>query len=673
MRRLALTVLAALASIAAGAGQATAAPPSPTAFVLAGGGWGHGVGMSQWGAFGQARAGRDYRAILAHYYPGTTLGPSPVAVPAKLRVLVADGVGAITVTTQGAINVVDAAGAKARVGGQLRLGPKLVLPPAAGAATSSPTPLSDPVTLRAADGGTLVVDGKAYRGSLRVVRAAKKLQLVNVVPLESYLLGVVPGEMPKDWPLDALEAQAVAARTYAIANLVEGRSFDLYSDARSQLYYGANAESPGTTRAVIETRGQVLSYNGAPAETFYFSSSGGKTLSALDAFGQDLPYLVSVDDPWDETSPNHRWETRLLGGQQLARRLGLQGAITDVSYEPGTPGAPAALRLTTSQGSTSEQRLSDIRNRLGLKSLEFTLGVLRIDRPADVTPQAGNRPSHGPRPGRRRRRLAAPVRCGGLGPGRAHRADGRRHVCAAGARCDDDGVPSECGRGRRSGAHAPDRGMSPRARVGLLGAVAVLALPAPAVAGRVHVGISPGANPHAVAAAVEQVDRPSRGGDRRPPRAVRRRHAGTAARARWRRVGRASCRPSARVRADGPTRDPPVVHRSDACLRRLGPAAAARLGARRGDRLRDRPHASGPRAKDRGGQELRRRKRAGHPGARHDRRGDHRRGAGERHGDRRAGARCGAARSRRSSPTTGRSRWRRRRRPSTGPSIGAPG
>jgi stage II sporulation protein D len=389
MRRLALTVAAALASVAAGAGQATAAPPSPTAFVLAGGGWGHGVGMSQWGAFGQAKAGRDYRSILAHYYPGTTLGPSPVAVPAKLRVLVADGVGSVSITAPGAITVVDAAGTKAQVDRQLTLGPKLVLPAAAGAATPTPTPLADPVTLRAAGGGLLVVGGKAYRGSLRVLRAAKKLQLVNVVPLESYLLGVVPGEMPKDWPLDALEAQAVAARTYAIANLVEGRSFDLYSDARSQLYYGANAESPGTTRAVTETRGQVLSYDGAPAQTFYFSSSGGKTMSALDAFGQDLPYLVSVDDPWDEASPNHRWETRLLGGQQLARRLGLQGSVTDVSYEPGTPGAPAALRITTSQGATSAQRLSDIRNRLGLKSLEFTLGVLRIDRPADVTRQAG--------------------------------------------------------------------------------------------------------------------------------------------------------------------------------------------------------------------------------------------------------------------------------------------
>jgi SpoIID/LytB domain protein len=388
MRRLVLIVVAGLASLAAGAGPATAAPPAPTAFVLAGGGWGHGVGMSQWGAFGQAKAGRDYRAILAHYYPGTSLGPSPVAVPSKLRVLVGDGLESVSLSAPGAISVVDAAGTRLRVDRTLTLGPKLLLGPAPGPA-SEPVRLEAPVTVRAVDGTTLEVGDKAYRGALRVVRSGGKLQLVNVVALETYLLGVVPGEMPKEWPLEALEAQAVAARTYAIANLVQGRSFDLYSDARSQVYYGAEAEEPGPTRAVTETRGQVLSFDGAPAETFYFSSSGGKTLSALDAFGQDLPYLVSVDDPWDESSPNHRWQTQVLGGQQLARRLGLPGAVTDVAYRPGTPGEPAALRVTTNGGATTEQRLSDVRNRLGLKSLEFTLGVLRLDRPDDIVRTPG--------------------------------------------------------------------------------------------------------------------------------------------------------------------------------------------------------------------------------------------------------------------------------------------
>ncbi|HEY1317727.1 MAG TPA: SpoIID/LytB domain-containing protein [Gaiella sp.] len=384
MRRFAATVAAALACVAGGAGSATAAPPQPTAFVLAGGGWGHGVGMSQWGAFGQAKAGRDYRTILDHYYPGTTLGQSPVAVPSKVRVLVADGLPAISVTSAGAIALTDAAGAHAQVDGQLALGPKLLLPSTAGNG-ADPSPLAEPVTLRPAAGGALVVGGKSYRGALRVLKSGKKLQLVNVLPLETYLLGVVPGEMPKEWPLDALKAQAVAARTYAVANLVKNRDFDLYSDARSQIYYGADAEAPGPSRAVAETRGQVLSYDGAPAETFYFSSSGGKTLSALDAFGQDVPYLVSVDDPWDDASPNHRWQTRVLGAQQLARRLGLAGAVTDVAYEPGAPGAPAALEVTTTAGTTAERRLSDVRNRLGLKSLEFTLGTLRLDRPAGAT------------------------------------------------------------------------------------------------------------------------------------------------------------------------------------------------------------------------------------------------------------------------------------------------
>ena len=388
MLRLAATVVAALASVAAGAGPASASAPSPTAFVLSGGGWGHGVGMSQWGAFGQARKGRDYRTILAYYYPGTTLGPSPVPVPAKLRVLVGDALPAVAVGAPGAIAVVDAAGRRARVDGTLTLGPKLVLDDPATTA-ADPTPLVPPVTLRAVSGGRLTVGGKTYRGALRISTSGGKLQLVNLVGLEAYLLGVVPGEMPKDWPLDALEAQAVAARTYAIANLVEGRSFDLYSDARSQLYYGVDAEAPGPTKAVTETRGQVLSFDGAPAQTFYFSSSGGKTLSSLDAFGQDLPYLVSVDDHWDEVSPNHRWPTQVLRGRRLAQRLGLRGAVTDVSYRPGAPGSPAALRLTTTAGATTEEKLSDVRNRLGLKSLEFTVGVLRLDGPLPGARQAG--------------------------------------------------------------------------------------------------------------------------------------------------------------------------------------------------------------------------------------------------------------------------------------------
>jgi len=161
---------------------------------------------------------------------------------------------------------------------------------------------------------------------------------------------------------------------------VKGRAFDLYSDWRSQVYYGVASEAPGPTRAVQETRGEIVTYDGSPAQVFYFSSSGGRTISALDAFGTDIPYLQSVDDKWDSLSPNYRWPTQLLTGAQLAKRFGLGGVVTDVALVPGAPGKPAVVHLVTRTGST-DVRLSDARARLGLKSTGFRLGTLRLDGP----------------------------------------------------------------------------------------------------------------------------------------------------------------------------------------------------------------------------------------------------------------------------------------------------
>ncbi|MBA2294074.1 MAG: hypothetical protein H0W16_02975, partial [Actinobacteria bacterium] len=147
------------------------------------------------------------------------------------------------------------------------------------------------------------------------------------------------------------------------------------------VYYGAGYEAPDTTRAVRETKGQILTYDGKAAQVFYFSSSGGRTVSALDAFGSDVPYLLAVDDPWDEVSPHHRWPSRLLTAGQAATLFGLGEAMADAAIVPGTPGRPAVLRLTTAGGATTELRLVDVRSRLGLKSTQFTVGVLRLDQP----------------------------------------------------------------------------------------------------------------------------------------------------------------------------------------------------------------------------------------------------------------------------------------------------
>ena len=354
MRRTAALVALLLLSLGAAAAATAPKPPAPV-FVLAGGGWGHGVGMSQWGAYGQATAGRDYREILSTYYRGTTMGTAPDTLLKRVRVLVADGLANASVANVAA--VFDGAGKRYPItGGTITAGSDLKLPVDK---DGKQVALAGPVTIRAAKGAFLSYAGKEFRGDLRVATVGGRVQLVNVVGLEEYLLGVVPGEMPKDWPLAALEAQAVAARTYAVGNIVRDRPFDLYSDWRSQVYYGVGSEAPGTSRAVRETRGQILTYGGAPAQTLYFSSSGGRTISSLDAFGLDLPYLVSVDDPWDAASPNHAWTPRLLTGAQLAARFGLKDPVADVAYVPGLPGKPAAVRLTTADAGTSTARLSD--------------------------------------------------------------------------------------------------------------------------------------------------------------------------------------------------------------------------------------------------------------------------------------------------------------------------
>ncbi|MGL6279510.1 MAG: SpoIID/LytB domain-containing protein, partial [Gaiella sp.] len=383
--RLRLSILALVVGLLAVAVAGRAAPPGKggAVFLLTGGGWGHGVGLSQWGAYGQAKEGRSYDEILAHYFGGTELGQPDAAVPKQVRVLVGSGLSTVSIGAGAAMRVRDGSSKTyALPAGATTVTAELELPVGPG---GSKQRLAGPLLFLPAKGSNLVFAGRQYRANLRVNVVGGKLEVVNVVPLETYLRGVVPGEMPRDWPLEALKAQAVAARTYAIVSLQKGRSFDLYSDWRSQMYYGASAEAPGTTKAITETRGEVLLYGGKPAQVFYFSSSGGRTSSALDVFGADLPYLVPVDDPWDETSPHHRWEPRVLTGQSLARSLGLPAAVVDARIAPGVPGRPAELVLRTAAGATSAIRLTDVRARLGLRSSTFRLGTLRLVPPKGVS------------------------------------------------------------------------------------------------------------------------------------------------------------------------------------------------------------------------------------------------------------------------------------------------
>jgi stage II sporulation protein D len=344
-------------------------------FVVTGHGWGHGVGMSQYGAYGYAQKGVGFEKIVLHYFPGTELGQAPVS---KVRVLLTSGVATLPMGSTADFRVRDATGAVHNVtAGKYTLTPALKLK------------VDGSATARALPGPLLFLPGSAplqlkhlYRGQIQVDVVSGKLRAINVVGLEQYLYGVVPSEMPFSWAPEALKAQAVVARSYALATRRSG-AFDLYPDTRSQVYLGIEHEKPSTTAAVDATAGQVVLYQGQVAKTFFFSTSGGRTASAEDVWGEPVPYLVSVPDPYDSISPHHTWGPISFTGTTLAKKLKMKGRVMDIQSELNSSGRVKTLTIVGSQG-TMEIPGANVRQRLGVQSTWFTVGVLSLSAPANT-------------------------------------------------------------------------------------------------------------------------------------------------------------------------------------------------------------------------------------------------------------------------------------------------
>ena len=319
MRRIATTAVAAAILAAALPSAAGAA----TRWSVRGAGWGHGIGMSQYGAFGFAKHGADYRAILSHYYQKTSIGRSGGGT---VRVLLDPNQSAVSFGSAGT-----ASGRRlnpAKVYKATRSGSTVVLRGPHGRVLKRFAGL---MTLTGAPRVRLL--GKAsngvrdgvYRGNVEIRTASGPgLNAINALDLESYVRGVVPNESPSSWPAPALEAQAVAARTYAITSNVGGRGFNQYADTRSQMYRGYLSETPSTGAAVTATRGEVVTYGGKPVTTFFFSTSGGFTEDVENVFtgSSPEPWLHGVEDPYDDSSPYHRWGPYSYSTRGFGAKLG---------------------------------------------------------------------------------------------------------------------------------------------------------------------------------------------------------------------------------------------------------------------------------------------------------------------------------------------------------------
>ncbi len=220
-----------------------------------------------------------------------------------------------------------------------------------------------------------------YRGSFEVQARDGKLTLINVLPLEDYLLGVVGREMPADWPPEALKAQAVAARSYARYQIRSGKfqaqGFDVVAGVQSQVYGGASAEDPRVTAAVQATAGQVLTYQGQVAEAFFHASGGGYTENSENVWGgSPVPYLRGVPD-LDQDSPHYHW-TVTFTLADLQRRFAGAGYDVGLFYDlvpagpQGVSGRWTTLALVGSRG-TTVLKSSKVREVLGLKSTLFQI------------------------------------------------------------------------------------------------------------------------------------------------------------------------------------------------------------------------------------------------------------------------------------------------------------
>ncbi len=312
-------------------------------FVFVGGGTEHGIGMSQYGAKGLAELGKNYQEILGHYYQNTKMGQRNTS-GVKVRIGIVLG---------GAGGKIYARGGTAHMAGKLIEQDDFVeVSPAIGHAIIRP---DSPATY-------FEVDYKAsgyneYFGAIEVKNVGGSLFTINHINVEQYLKGVVPAEMPRSWPLEALKTQAVAARAYALRQIKPEAIFDMDDSTRFQVYLGKKYQFSATDKAVDETAGQVVMYGSEIIPCYYHSTSGGYTENNENVWGgRPRPYLRGVPSPWEENSPWWSWQSKIFSREELSEILGRDertrvGLVEKIEIiNRGISGRVIAVKLSGSEG-----------------------------------------------------------------------------------------------------------------------------------------------------------------------------------------------------------------------------------------------------------------------------------------------------------------------------------
>lgn len=222
-----------------------------------------------------------------------------------------------------------------------------------------------------------------YRGNIEIDidKEHRKLNVINIISIEEYLYGVLKKEISPHWPKEALKAQAVAARTFAIFNMNKyiDKGYNICASTNSQAYGGVNHEDPLTNKAVDETRGVIIAYKGKPINAVYHSDSGGHTEDSENVWGSFLPYLRSVESKFEEkvSPPHHTWSYS-INEKDLTEKLQKQGYEINsvVSIEPvkkSETGRASELVFTVDNVKVINMKTNDFRGLIGADLIRSTL------------------------------------------------------------------------------------------------------------------------------------------------------------------------------------------------------------------------------------------------------------------------------------------------------------
>ena len=364
-------------------------------FTVRGAGWGHGFGMSQYGAYGAARRGLSWKQILAFYYGGTTVTTMPSGTVLKVWIT-GDRDGSLRVRPAAGLNVRDTNGGRytlptgtkykswriSRSGSGYRLSYRT----SSGSNVTQRTGLSSSTWSfysRAKVIAVVMPSGsvRSYRGSVGLVKRGSSGRTVNRVLLEDYVKGVVPAEMPTSWPAEAVRAQSVAARSYAVRlrDFTNYSGYDICDTTACQVYRGVRSETPAGNAAVRATKGAIVRYRGAVALTQFASSNGGHSAQGRYA------YLAPRSDPYDGAVRSQAW-TRKLSTGSIAAAWPAAGAVRGlrVTVRDGAGAWGGRVRTIAILGSKATVTVSGgaFQRRFGLRSTLFTIGAPKPPSPS---------------------------------------------------------------------------------------------------------------------------------------------------------------------------------------------------------------------------------------------------------------------------------------------------